>query len=392
MSVSYPGVYIEEVPGGARTIPGVPTSVTAFVGRTQRGPEEPLRIHSFAEFEATFGGLWEESPLSYAVQHFYLNGGSEALIVRVINDGSTVVTDADVRAALNKISRADTFSLLCVPPLSRDTDIDSSTRDAAASLCRNRRAFYIVDAPLTWDSSTDPIAAAEAGVGSSATFMTRTKDAAVFFPRIKARDPLQGNAVEVFAPCGAIAGTFARTDTQRGVWKAPAGVEASLIGASGLNVSMTDHGNGRLNRLGVNCLRSFPAAGNVVWGSRTLDGADAQASDWKYIPVRRLALFIEESLDQGTQWVVFETNDEPLWAQIRLSIGAFLDKLFRQGAFQGRTPHQAYFVKCDSETITQNDIDAGVVNIVVGFAPLKPAEFVIIRIQQLMRDSACPDC
>jgi phage tail sheath protein FI len=138
-----------------------------------------------------------------------------------------------------------------------------------------------------------------------------------------------------------------------------------------------------LNPLGVNCLRSFPVNGRVVWGSRTLAGADQLASEWKYVPVRRTALFIEESLYRGTQWVVFEPNDEPLWAQIRMNVGAFMQNLFRQGAFQGSTPREAYFVKCDSETTTQNDIDNGIVNIIVGFAPLKPAEFVVIKLQQI---------
>jgi phage tail sheath protein FI len=135
--------------------------------------------------------------------------------------------------------------------------------------------------------------------------------------------------------------------------------------------------------LGVNVLRTFPIFGNISWGARTLDGADQQASEWKYIPVRRTALFIEESLFQGLKWVVFEPNDEPLWAQIRLNVGAFMHNLFRQGAFQGSTPRDAYFVKCDKETTTQNDIDRGIVNILVGFAPLKPAEFVVIKIQQI---------
>ena len=148
-------------------------------------------------------------------------------------------------------------------------------------------------------------------------------------------------------------------------------------------MKLTDGENGTLNQLGINCLRTFPASGNIVWGGRTLRGADQMADEWKYIPVRRTAMFIEESLFRGTQWVVFEPNDEPLWAEIRLSIGAFMNGLFRQGAFQGKTPRDAYFVKCDGETTTQADIDLGIVNIVVGFAPLKPAEFVVIKLQQI---------
>jgi len=176
---------------------------------------------------------------------------------------------------------------------------------------------------------------------------------------------------------------MARTDTARGVWKAPAGLDAALNGIQGLQVNLTDAENGMLNPLGINCLRDFKINGRVVWGSRTLRGADQLADEYKYIPVRRTALYIEESLYRGTQWVVFEPNDEPLWAQIRLNVGAFMHDLFRQGAFQGQTPKDAYFVKCDKETTTQNDINLGIVNIVVGFAPLKPAEFVIIKIQQI---------
>jgi hypothetical protein len=189
--------------------------------------------------------------------------------------------------------------------------------------------------------------------------------------------------LEPFAPSGAVAGVFSRTDAARGVWKAPAGLEATLNGVVDLSVPLTDPENGELNPLGINCLRIRPAAGPTVWGSRTRQGDDRLTSEWKYVPVRRLALYLEESLYRGMQWVVFEPNDEPLWAQIRLNAGGFLQNLFRQGAFQGSTPQQAYFVKCDRETTTQNDIDRGIVNVVVGFAPLKPAEFVILKIQQI---------
>jgi phage tail sheath protein FI len=167
------------------------------------------------------------------------------------------------------------------------------------------------------------------------------------------------------------------------VWKAPAGTQATLNGVQSLVYKMTDAENGELNPLGVNCFRTFPIYGSILWGARTLVGADADANQWKYVPVRRTALFLEQSLYQGTQWVVFEPNDEPLWASIRLNVGSFMQNLFLQGAFQGSTPAAAYFVKCDSETTTQTDIDLGIVNILVGFAPLKPAEFVVIQIQQM---------
>ena len=209
------------------------------------------------------------------------------------------------------------------------------------------------------------------------------RNSAIYFPRIKQADSQLDGQIDTFVPCGTIAGVMARTDAQRGVWKAPAGIDAALSGVAGLQLEMTDNENGLLNPLGINCLRTFPIFGRVVWGARTLRGADAAADEYKYLPVRRTALFIEESLYRGLKWVVFEPNDEPLWAQIRLNVGAFMNNLFRQGAFQGKTPRDAYFVKCDKETTTQNDINLGIVNIVVGFAPLKPAEFVIIKLQQM---------
>jgi phage tail sheath protein FI len=208
----------------------------------------------------------------------------------------------------------------------------------------------------------------------------------MYFPWVRAPDPLQEGAIRDFPPCGFIAGVMARTDAARGVWKAPAGTETALNGAVGFVETLSDAQNGALNPKAVNCLRTKPVYGNIVWGARTLDGDNDRGSEWKYVPVRRMALFLEESLFRGTQWVVFEPNDEPLWSQIRLNIGAFMQQLFRQGAFQGATPREAYFVKCDRTTTTQADINMGIVNIHVGFAPLKPAEFVVLRIQQIAGD------
>jgi phage tail sheath protein FI len=527
-ALTFPGVYIEEVPSGVRTITGVATSITAFVGRTLRGPTDgeaasPVMVTSFGDFERTFGGLSSRSPLAFAVRDFFLNGGSQALIVRCYREGADppaavldvnglalraaspgewgnalrVRVDHDTRPLLpgeaadslfnlavkdaktgqvelfrnvsvtagharnveavlrNESSlvrvngdaptpipathpaahaavpagadpfdddeptryasvqsadegddgealdratisdpsleadkrgiyallKADLFNLLCLPPHKLASDPDSADRDLepdiindAAAFCRNRRAFLIVDPPY----------------GSTRTTVVTFKDgldvtnrAALYFPTLLQPNPLSDGQPEEFAPCGAVAGVLARTDGERGVWKAPAGTEARLVGVPALSVPLSDAENGLLNPLGINCLRALPATGRVVWGARTLEGSDRLASEWKYVPVRRTALFLEESLYRGTQWVVFEPNDEPLWAQIRLNVGAFLQSLFRQGAFQGRTPREAYFVKCNAETTTQDDINRGIVNIHVGFAPLKPAEFVVIRIQQI---------
>jgi uncharacterized protein len=262
----------------------------------------------------------------------------------------------------------------------RDTDpgvdIGPVTRDNALKYCKDRRAFFVLDPPEAWDSVDDAVAGVD-------DLNLRDENVAVYFPRVKIVDPLRDNMPSTFAPSGVVAGLYARTDAQRGVWKAPAGTEATMAGVRAMTVPMTDRENGLLNPIGVNCLRAFPVTGNVIWGARTLEGADQLASEWKYIPVRRTALYLEESLYRGLKWVVFEPNDEPLWAQIRLNVGSFMHTLFRQGAFQGASPKDAYLVKCDSETTTQADIDRGVVNILVGFAPLKPAEFVFIRVQQL---------
>lgn len=512
VTLTYPGVYIEEVPSGVRTIVGVATSITAFIGRARRGPvNEPTRIQSFGDFERTFGGLWSESTMSYAVQHYFLNGGTDAIIVRIVHTGdadptkdaakatatvgglaleaanegdwgnrlkaivdhqtkdstdnklfnltiqelaSTDSTDDVVtsevfrnvstdptsqryvanvlenqsvlvrvpeggsipdsqpaeaedmfiggddggalvfkdyegsetnRTGIFALDKADLFNLMCIPPFAHDTPVALSTWSAALAYCKERRAMLIVDPDPNW--SSPDVVVNDSQTVTNTLFTLRDENSILYYPRIKMADPLQENRLAEFAPCGVVAGIFARTDATRGIWKAPAGLDAGLAGVRELTYKMTDGENGKINPIGVNALRTFPVVGNVVWGARTLEGADVLASEWKYIPVRRLTLYIEESLYRGTQWVVFEPNDEPLWAQIRLNVGTFMQDLFRQGAFQGSSPREAYFVKCDKETTTQSDIDKGIVNILVGFAPLKPAEFVVIKIQQIARQT-----
>ncbi|HEX4954423.1 MAG TPA: phage tail sheath subtilisin-like domain-containing protein [Thermoanaerobaculia bacterium] len=318
---------------------------------------------------------WGDVKYSAAVSTEAADNGDEDL------DAATVIGSEANKTGIQALEKADLFNLLCIPPYKnlddeKGGDIDSGVTDAAAAYCEKRRAMLLIDAPPGWTTKDQ----AKSGISSLEGL---SKNAAVFFPRLRQPNFLRDGQIETFAPCGAVAGIFARTDVQRGVWKAPAGLEATLVGVPELAVNLTDPENGELNPLGINCLRVRPAAGRVVWGSRTRVGDDRTPSEWKYIPVRRTALFLEESLYRGTQWVVFEPNDEPLWAQIRLNIGAFLHSLFRQGAFQGKSPQEAYFVRCDKTTTTQNDIDSGIVNIVVGFAPLKPAEFVIIKLQQI---------
>lgn len=282
----------------------------------------------------------------------------------------------------------DLFNLLLIPEtFDMTAGQEAGLIPAAVSLCVEKRAFYIVDAPsnrtltdVPGPSIGDWVQSTFGGLGNAA------RNAATYFPPVRIVDPLDGLRPRAMAPSGTLAGIYARTDAQRGVWKAPAGTDATLNGVLDVALPVNDIENGQLNPLGVNVIRSFPAYGRVSWGARTGRGADAHADEYKYVPIRRLALFLEESLYRGTQWVVFEPNDEPLWAQIRLNLGAFMNGLFRQGAFQGTTPQEAFFVKCDKETTTQADRNLGIVNILVGFAPLKPAEFVVITIQQIAGD------
>jgi len=511
ISVSYPGVYVEEIPSGVRTITGVATSIAAFVGWAPKGPTDRAElVLSWSDFARTFGGFDTRSLLGHAVSQFFANGGQRAYIVRLVTSGANVATDNAVPSAVTLdtkltvtasspglwgddyaivtkkrsapddkrfqlkvvnfkldpkgvpietfenlsmdpndarsvvhvlanessrvtaaivnnatdppadtvpdqngnvpdagklkggadgkvltpgdgtfatalipgngtggvflLDRIDLFNLLCVPGLSTPATLSS-----LEGFCHDRRAFLIADCAQNDTFDTLKVATAPDGTmtGSNAI------NAALYFPWILAPNPLQENRPAEFPPCGYVAGLYARTDSSRGVWKAPAGTEASLTGVLGAKYVLTDAENGVLNPKAINCIRTLPVFGTVLWGARTLQGNDERGSEWKYIPVRRTALYIEESLFRALTWVVFEPNDEPLWAQIRLNVGAFMHDLFRQGAFQGKTPADAYFVKCDKETTTQSDINRGVVNIVVGFAPLKPAEFVILQLQQI---------
>ncbi|PTL79511.1 phage tail sheath C-terminal domain-containing protein [Vitiosangium sp. GDMCC 1.1324] len=549
--LSAPGVYVQEVPSGVRTIIGVSTSLTVFLGRTERGPvNQATRVSSWEEFEQHFGGLLASSPMTYAVQDFFLNGGAQALILRLFNgdpaaataaipfsaesgrtstptalDGRTPkskkdasdkegqaitgnyalkgqslvasspgtwasglsystdtdgltspeldangkpkaggktllrdslvtryatrdwpaldlfnltvtytqpngqksterfsavslhdnagsrrldrvlqqsslytrlsaspgtakdsdpLTPANYAAGLDLLDQLDLYNIVCIPPETFDGNTDINVYSAAAEKCSKMKATLILDPPTSWTPDVDNTVHLDdpRGIGITPAD-AHAPYCAVYFPRVTAEDPLQGGAEVVRPASGIIAGIIARTDATRGVWKAPAGYnDGGLSGITGLQYALTDTQNGQLNSLGVNCLRSFSPVGPVVWGARTLAGADVLSSDFKYLPVRRLTDYIEQTLLRQTRWAVFEPNDEPLWSQLRLAIGSFMNDLFRQGAFQGSSRDQAFFVKCDSSTTTQDDINRGIVNVEVGFAPLKPAEFVVIYIEQ----------
>jgi uncharacterized protein len=319
--------------------------------------------------------------------------GSETASAAAGPDGalpgaSALIGDQASFTGMYALEKVDLFNLLCFPDATRALPSDQGTAalpiteitsiySQAIPYCDQRRAFLLVDPPpdvATVSGAIDWI---------STTLGITDPNGAAFWPQLRLADPLNNYNLRSFAPCGVVAGVYATTDGSRGVWKAPAGINATLNGAQSLTYTMTDQENGQLNPLGLNCFRSLPVYGRVLWGARTLQGADALASQWKYVPVRRMALYLEESLYRGLKWVVFEPNDAPLWAAIRLNVESFMQTLFLKGAFQGTTPAQAYFVKCDSETTTPADVSNGIVNILVGFAPLEPAEFVVIQIEQL---------
>jgi uncharacterized protein len=599
-TLTYPGVYVEEIPSGVRTIVGVPTSVTAFLGRAPRGPTtgNGVPVFSFDDYQRTFGDLDLNYPMSFTIRDYFLNGGAQAVVVRLtgtpdnapdaaavaknatlpgitsVSEGAwgnnlwvqqlVEVTDAETKKRFgldtepntklfnltlvervkvydrrnkpadakdtststifqvlrtetisnlvfkqtsnsprradrvipsdpklpsesqllravkgdladanpasdafpfadptgraqaaeaakpappvtpvppggtvppapppgpappappdrrfggdtagnqgkdggavlkasdytleDRLDRVDIFNLMCLPPDTTDGDITNGVGSgallqAALEYCVKRRAMLIIDPPKAWSSATGkaPVVLDPANTLLGLNLGgPETRNAALYFPRVKQTNPLRGGAIESFVPCGIIAGRMAQTDVTRGVWKAPAGIDVAVGGTTGLDYDLTDEENGLLNPIGINCLRTFPIYGRVVWGARTLRGADALADDYKYVPVRRLALYIEESLFRGTKWVVFEPNAEQLWAQIRANVGAFMQVLFRQGAFAGTTPQTAYFVNCDSTTNPEILVNQGVVTIKVGFAPLRPAEFVVIQLAQIVGTS-----
>ncbi|MGA1870568.1 MAG: phage tail sheath family protein [bacterium] len=285
-------------------------------------------------------------------------------------DGIADLNELSYSAGFRKLDNVTDFSLLAVPGIGSTIMVDEGM-----AYCQNRT---LQDVFFIGDMSQDDDMPDEAE-SFRKTLTKPNSYGAVYFPWIRALDP-SGRSSEpiLLPPSGYIAGLYAQIDAKRGVWKAPAGTEASISGAVGLAINLTDTEQGNLNRINVNCLRRFATAGIVSWGARTI----TSDPEYKYVPVRRMAIMLRVSIYNGIQWAVFEPNDEELWSQLRMNIGSFMMTLFRQGAFQGSSPSDAFFVKCDSETTTQDDINLGIVNVLVGFAPLKPAEFIVVKISQ----------
>ncbi len=323
------------------------------------------------------GSSWTLPPQNplYTLQAVSAAGGQDGTALRP----EDYLGDQAAETGIYALKKANLFNLLCIPPPQRGGDTDITVYRAALKLCVERRAVLLVDAPSSWRGSTiSNISGADESLGIQGP---DTRNAAVYFPRLLKSDALQKGQTEVFVPCGAVAGIIAAIDERRGVWKAPAGAEAVLKEVIALQHDIPEGLMSQINAAGINNIRKTADQGIILWGARTLRGSDRYADEYKYLSVRRTALYIEESVLRGTQWVIFEQNDEALWQKLRLQADDFLMNLFRAGAFQGNRPDLAYFVKCGRDTTTQQELDNGYLNLLIGFAPLKPAEFLLINIK-----------
>jgi uncharacterized protein len=387
-----PGIYVEEVSGGARPIEAVGTRTPGFVGVSPDATKhlnEPVAINNWAQFRREFVSEGSKStPLSHAVFGFFQNGGSRCYVVNV-GEGNPIAGGGRGRTGLEVLEQVDEIAIVAAPGYT-----DAASYDALLTHCEVLQdRVAILDAPRDVPTIRQLTAVAavevpdddgdegegEAEDGEAPGLRARNSDGgygAFYFPWITVSDPLSPNDLVNVPPSGHIAGIWARNDATRGVHKAPA--NEGVRGALNLTYRLTRAEQGELNQAGVNCIRFFATEGIRVWGARTLAGDP----EWRYLNVRRLFNMIKESIAQNTRWIVFEPNDFTLWKSIRRDISAFLTVLWRDGALMGRTPAEAFFVKCDEETNPPEIIDQGKVVTLIGIAPVKPAEFIIFRISQ----------
>jgi hypothetical protein len=390
-----PGVYLGENPVVARTITGTPTGIAAFTGPALSGPagQASAPLKSFAEYQAVYGGI---EPLQYgngmtapnylamAANAYFLNGGTKLYISRVAGvDGSNAappVADDYTRALtfFEGIAEIDTVAAPGGAVAGASGTASVAPIHAALIAHTERNAAYrfaVLDPPP--GCSIAEVQAVRASLNS--------KNAAIYYPWITIANPNAAASLEAriqVPPSGAICGLYASNDAQRGVFEAPANLP--IAGALGFELSLNEQQNSLLNQAGINCLRSFPGKGNLVWGARTL----SSDSEWRYVNVRRYLLYLEHSIDAGTQWAVFEPNNAMLWTAVKAGISSFLNAEWRKGALLGVKPEQAYFARCGQTTMSQTDIDAGVLICLVGVAVIQPAEFVIFRIGHATANSS----
>ena len=373
MATSYlsPGVYVEEVDRGSKPLEMVGTSTVGFIGECNIGPvNETVFCTNWSQFTKHFGDFQNSEYLAHAVYGFFNNGGGRCFILNVgipedaqARPGFYIGTDngPGTRTGLKAFEDVDEINIVAAPG-----QTDPAIQDAVLSHCENMRyRFAVMDSPEV----------IEKGGVDKLPKPRDSKYGAYYFPWIEVYDPIKGNVY--MPPSGYMCGVYARSDGERGVHKAPA--NELVRGALGLRYTITKGEQDILNPKGINCIRTFPNRGIRVWGARTIS-SDAS---WRYINVRRLFNMVEQSIEIGTQWVVFEPNDQRLWKRVTRDLSAFLMRLWRQGALFGQTPEQAFYVKCDDETNPPEVIDAGQMICEIGMCPVKPAEFVIFRIGQM---------
>src|ERR1043166_2924793 len=370
-----PAGYTEEMSPGPPKITGAPTSIAAFVGKFKSGPtNQPVEVTGVDDLTNKFGDPYFES--ARVVSQFLANGGRTAFVVRVNDVNSVTEKSAAIEDGIQALDQINRFNLLCIPAAS---EIEPSAFVASIShaeqVCQQRRAFLLIDSPSSLNKPEDVLD------WLKANSQLRQANAALYFPWVIVSDG--SSSPRRIPPTGGVAGVIAQMDENHGVWKAPSGNEATLTDILALDYSVSAQESDVLNRQGENTLRHFPGLGPVCWGARTL----SPDPEWRYVSARRLALLLEDSIDHGLQWTVFESNNERLWANVRRAIEDFLFDLWKAGALMGVKPEQAFFVKCDRTTMTQSDLDNGRLICLVGFAPLKPAEFVILRIARRTAES-----
>lgn len=355
------------------------TDVAAFVGSAERGPlDRPVRVFSLSQFERIFGGAGKAGPLFTAARLFFANGGHAAWILRVAGAASTapkadaIAGSVQAGTGLHALTRVHAFNTLCLPDVS---DMDALTR--ALSIAARRRALLLIDPPAEIADPSQVLA----WIASPKHAALRDSHAAAYFPRLRIPDVRLRGADRSAANSGAVAGLYARVDAQRGVWKAPAGLASPLVGVTAPESALTDAQTGRLVQAGINPIREYAGHGTVIWGSRTLVDPSA-GSEWRYVAVKRLGLMIEDSLVNGIAFAAGERNDARLWSRLRLAAEGFFYRLYRDGALQGRRPSEAYFVRCDASTTTHRDVAARRVNMIMGLAPLRPAQFIVLQLSQ----------
>jgi hypothetical protein len=363
--IGYPGVYVEEIGPGGHAIHGVSTTIAAFVGFAQSGPFTPLLIESAAEYAATFGGFGVNEYLALAVHGFFLNGGTRCHILRLPGPPPPA---SDTASLLIPLDTLDDVSIVCCPD---EHALPCMTAALVARCESHKDRIALLAAPLAANIAAGPPKEA------------RSSFAAYYLPWVMVENPAGGAPLPVH-PGGHVAGAIVRNDLQRGAWKKPANLP--LLGIVGLEKQITDQELEDLSALGVNVLRNLPGRGSLIWGGRTT----SKDPEWKYVNVRRYLIYLEKSIDQGLQWVVFEPNGPQLWCQVKASVSNFLYNEWITGALQGNSPEQSFFVHCDATTMTQDDIDNGRLICLIGVAVLRPAEFVIFQIGKNTAAATCP--